>query len=88
MAEATEVVRTRRIEVVDDRGRVRVMIGMVGLGEGPIFGLVVQDENGRDRAWVQHEGPAAEVGLDHEGDTVAALRVDDDGDGHLFLGGE
>jgi hypothetical protein len=85
VAEASDVVRTRRIEVVDEEGRVRVVLGLLGHGEVPIFGLRVRDENGRDRAWVQHDGAAAEVGLDFGGDTVASLSVSDDGTTGLYL---
>lgn len=86
MAEASDVVRTRRIEVVDDEGRVRVLIGLLGEGEGPVFGLVVEDAWGRTRVWAVHDGTAGEFGLDGEGRTVAALSVDDSGDPHLYLG--
>lgn len=58
---------------------------MLGQGDSPIFGLVVQDETGRDRAWVQHDGPGAEVGLDHGGDTAIALTVSESGEPSLLL---
>jgi len=54
-------------------------------GEGPIFGLTVQDENGRERAWVLQDGPCAEVGLGFGGNTVAALSVGHDGEPDMFL---
>jgi hypothetical protein len=85
MAEVSDVVRTRRVEVVDDGGVVRIVLGVLGEGGGPIFGLMVQDENGRCRAWVLHDGAAAEVGLDFGGNTVGALGVSDTGAPYLFL---
>jgi hypothetical protein len=85
VAEVSDVVRARRIEVVDDEGRVRVVIGLLGQGDSPIFGLVVQDESGHGRGWVQHDGAAAEVGLDFGGNTVAALNVSDSGRPRLFM---
>ena len=85
MAEGSDVVRTRRIEVVDDEGRVRAVLGLLGQGDGETFGLVVRDGQGRDRAWVVAEAVTAEVGLDSGGETVAALTVDSLGGPDLFL---
>lgn len=85
MAEVSDVIRTRRLEVVDERGRVRVVLGFIGRGEGPIFGVAIQDESGRGRVWMLHDGAAAEVGLDHGGNVVAALSVADNGTPSLFL---
>lgn len=86
MAEASEVTRTRRVEVVDEEGRVRVLLGLIGRDtESEIWGLVVRDENGRDRTWIVHDGPVAEVALDFGGDTVASLCVGDDGEASLYL---
>jgi hypothetical protein len=85
MAEASDVVRTKRVEVVDERGAVRVVIGLITAGEEEVVGIVVRDERGRDRAWLLHRGASAEVGLDHGGDTAAALAVADDGEARLFL---
>lgn len=90
MAEASDVVRTRRLEVVDDEGRVRVLAGLIGQDEQTtIFGLVVRDRNGRDRAWVyDYIDGAVEIALDWGGDTVASLGVSDTGEPYLFLAEE
>lgn len=79
------VIQTRRVEVLDGAGNVRIVLGYIGQGTGDIFGVSVRDENGRDRAWLTSDGPASEVGLDHAGNTVAALSVDDAGFPRLFL---
>ncbi|HEX7167498.1 MAG TPA: hypothetical protein VF230_11015 [Acidimicrobiales bacterium] len=78
------MVRTRRIEVVDAEGRVRVVVGNVGVTDD-IFGLVVRNGYGRDRVWMLAQERVAEVGLDHGGNTVAALSVSDEGDPALYL---
>ena len=78
-------VRTQRIEVVDGDGRVRIVLGVLGQGDGDVFGIVVRDETGRDRAAMLHDGPAAEVALDFAGNTVAALTVAADGRAELVL---
>lgn len=86
MAEASEVTRTRRVEVVDGDGRVRVLLGLIAHDElCEIWGMVVRDENGRDRLWAIHDGPTAEVALDFGGNTVASLCVGDDGEASLDL---
>lgn len=88
MGEGTteDVVRTRRVEVVDEQGRVRAVVGRVGRAEGDVFGVTVIDSHGRQRVWVVAEDSWAEVGLDHEGDTAAALGVNDEGATELYLG--
>jgi len=89
MAEASEVVRTRRVEVVDEEGRVRAVLGLIGKDEfSTIWGLVVRDQDGRDRAWVLHDREGAEVALDFGGNTVASLSVSDTGEPGLFLAEE
>jgi hypothetical protein len=81
----TEVVRAQRFEMVDEKGRVRAVLGLLGSGEDDVYGLRVQDEHGRARVWVAHDGPCAEVGLDHDGNTVAALTVAYDGSAAVFI---
>lgn len=79
--------RTRRVEVVDEAGRVRVVIGKLGpTPDGAVYGLAVLNEHGRHHIWVVSDGLWAEVGLDHEGNTVAAFSVSDTGEPNLFLG--
>lgn len=81
------VVRTQRVEVVDEQGWVRAVVGRVGRAEGDVFGITVVDTRGRQRAWVVADDSWAEVGLDHEGDTAAALGVNATGVPGLYLGG-
>lgn len=89
MAEGTtaDVVRTRRVEVIDEQGRVRAVVGRIGRAEGDVFGVTAIDTRGRQRVWVVAEDSWAEVGLDHGGDTAAALGVNDEGVPELYLGG-
>ena len=75
MGKGTRTIRAERVEIVDKTGRVRVVLGKLGKGEGDVFGIVVRDENGRDRVWLVQDGAAAAVGLDHGGDTVASVSV-------------
>jgi len=86
MGKATsKTIRATRIEVVDKAGRVRLVLGCLGQGDGEVFGIVVRDEHGRDRAAMLHDGPAAEVALDFDGNTVAALTVAADGRAELVV---
>ncbi|HEX7167547.1 MAG TPA: hypothetical protein VF230_11260 [Acidimicrobiales bacterium] len=85
MDEVTEVVRARRVEVMDREGRVRVVIGDVSVNDEELFGVVVRNALGRDRAWMLAQEVVAEIGLDHAGDTIAALTVSDDGAGSLYV---
>ena len=87
MAEATDVVRTHRVEIIDNEGRVRLLLGLVGRGADEMWGVVVRNERGRDRAWLATDGPAAVVGFDHAGNLVASLGVDEDGMPDLYLAG-
>ena len=79
------MVRTRRLEVVDDG--VRVVAGMIHRDElVTIFGLVVRDENSRDRASVyEYDDGGAEMALDFGGNTVASLGVSDTGKPYLYF---
>lgn len=80
-----KTIRATRIEVVDQAGRVRAVLGRLGESEHGVYGVAVCDENGRERAWLLHDGPAAEVGIDFDGNTVAALTVAADGRAELVL---
>lgn len=86
MAEASDVVRTRRIEVVDDEGQVRVVLGYLGEGDGPVYGMSLRDEHGHERLWVLHDRADAEVGLCHRGNIAAALTVSEWGQPFLYMG--
>lgn len=87
MEQPHKVVRTERIEIHDESGRVRIIIGRMEPDhhDDGLFGVVVRSAGGRDRVWVLAEERTAEVGLDWRGNTVAALSVSDTGEPGLFL---
>lgn len=73
------VVRARRIEIIDEHGRVRVIVGDVPAAdpERPDFGVVVLDHMGRRRAWLalSHDGPL--LAFDHDGNSAVEIGVND-----------
>lgn len=73
------VLRTRRIEIVDECGRTRVVVGEVPspTGEKSEFGVVILDHEGRRRAWLTlgQLGPA--LAFDHAGNASVELGVND-----------
>jgi hypothetical protein len=89
-----EVVRARRIELVDDHGRVRAVVGELAHdeagGEGS-FGFGVFDTGARLRAWFALEPSGPLLVFDQEGNIALQLGVNDpEPDGlhpgaHLFL---
>jgi hypothetical protein len=79
-----EVVRTRRIEVVDGHGRPRVVIGDLGPDTGDagdagntMFGIALLDDHGRHRAWLGLHPHGAGLTFDREGNAALELGVDD-----------
>lgn len=78
-----DVVRVRRLEIVDDRGRVRIVVGLLGHGEEAVYGLRVDDPAGRAGADLAVEGPTTQLSLWHDGNERAAVTVDAWGEGHL-----
>lgn len=83
------VLRARRLEVVDDTGRVRAAIAA---GRDPYngqasVGLELLDEDGRARAWLVDTGGAAQLALALGGDQVAVLEsvAHDDGSSTVAL---
>lgn len=73
------VVRAERIEVVDGRGRVRLVLGDIGNPERPgeVFGCALLSLDGRQRAWLTVDDSGASLGFDRAGNTVVELGVDD-----------
>ena len=69
------VLRTRRLEIVDDEGRVRASIAADrDPYEGDVtVGLELLDENGSARAWLVDVCGAAQLALALGGDQVAVL---------------
>lgn len=83
-----QVVRARRLEIVDAEGRVRAVVGDLAPAQSGSddFGLALLDNQGTCRAWLSlgPHGPA--VGLDHSGNTVAEMGVADPGGDALGTG--
>ena len=82
------VVRTRRVEVVDERGRPRLVLGDIGNPERPgeVFGIAVVDPAGHHRAWLALDDSGAALVFDRTGNAVAELGVDD-GTGEALMTG-
>lgn len=83
-----QVVRARRLEIVDADGRVRVVVGDLAPphGDSPDFGLALLDDQGARRAWLSLSPHGPVVGLDHTGNTVAEMGVTDAGGDALGTG--
>ena len=73
------IVRTRRLEIVDDNDRVRVVVGRLGTGgrDEAVIGIAVLDGRGSSRVSLSLDacGPALVFGQD--GNNVVYLGVDD-----------
>lgn len=70
------VLRARRLEIVDDQGRVRAAIAAdrdPNEGDATV-GLELLDEDGSARAWLADMGGAAQLGLALDGNQVAVLQ--------------
>lgn len=83
-----DVVRTRRLEVLDARGTPRIVVGdLAGSpGSGEVFGLAVLDRSGRHRAWLSLDGNGVNLCFDRNGNAVLELGVHDD-EGEAVEGG-
>lgn len=84
MSAPEEVVRTRRIEVVDGHGRPRVVIGDLRPDAGEtgdagdaMFGIALLDDQGRHRAWLGLHPHGAGLTFDRGGNAALELGVDD-----------
>ena len=75
----SDVVRTTRIELVDEAGRVRAVLGRLDTSEPgtPAFGLALLDEAGCQRAWLTLERDGPVLAFDLAGNCVLTLGVDD-----------
>lgn len=80
-----DVVRARRVEIVDEHNRVVVTLGLLGKGEEEMFGIQIREPYGR--AWLDAavDGFASLVSLGTRGNTAAVISVDDTGAAHLHL---
>lgn len=83
-----QVLRTRRLEIVDAQGRVRAVVGDLApaSADSPDFGLALLDGQGARRAWLSLGPQGPVVGLDHNGNTVAEMGVTDAGGDALGTG--
>jgi hypothetical protein len=70
-----EVVRTRRIEVVDGAGTPRVLIGRLGEGEGAVYGLAVQAGRAGTGVHLTADGTSAGLTMSREGEGLVDCRV-------------
>lgn len=83
-----QVVRARRLEILDSKGRVRAVLGDLApaQADSPDFGLALLDAQGARRAWLSLAPHGPVVGLDHSGNTVAEMGVTDSGGDALGTG--
>lgn len=72
-----DVVRARRVEVVDDRGLVRVLVGNLAGGHAEVFGIGVYDARGGERAALALGEPGPLLSFSLHGDDALVLGVDD-----------
>lgn len=70
-----EVVRTRRIEVVDDEGAPRILVGRLGEGDGSVFGVSVHAGDPSTGIHMTADARSAGVTVSRRGDQVVDCRV-------------
>lgn len=80
-----DVVRAKRVEVVDEKGRVRVVLGWLWDAEDAMYGVGVHGDAGSLLAWVAADAASPEVGIASRGNVVAVLQVGREGEGQLAL---
>lgn len=76
----SEVVRTRRLEVLDDSDRVRIVIGeQPGLGTNglPVFGVILRGPNGSIKADLLEDAGGAMLSFMSSGNEALVIGVDD-----------
>lgn len=73
------VVRTRRLEIVDDSDRVRAVVGRLGTGgrDEAVIGIASLDARGSSRAWLSLDACGSSLVFGQEGNNVVYLGVDD-----------
>jgi hypothetical protein len=72
---ATDVVRARRIEVVDAAGRPRVLLGRLGEGEGAVYGMSVLAGHAGTGVHLTADGTSAGLTVARGGDGLVDCRV-------------
>ena len=85
MAKGTDVVRTARLEVVDRRGRTRVVIGSFTGGDGDTVGLSVLDSHGIERLFIVTDETDASAGVTNAENNVAGLMVNEGEGAYVFV---
>lgn len=86
---APGVVRTTRVELVDQGGAVRAVLGQLDSPDpdAPVFGLALLDEAGRQRVWLSVDGSGPTLVFDLAGNNVITLGVNDPTADALHVGG-
>lgn len=76
-----DVVRTRRLELVDHAGRVRAVVGALGDdGDDEVVGMELRDAHGRTRVSVLVASHGPVIVFDSEGNGVLSLGVTEGAD--------
>ena len=86
---APGVVRANRVELVDQDGAVRAVLGQLDSPDpgAPVFGLALLDEAGRQRVWLSLDGSGPVLVFDLAGNNVITLGVNDPTADALHVGG-
>lgn len=72
------VVRAHRFELVDQKGRVRAVLGDIGTPDAFAPGLVLLDRRGRQRSWLALFAFGPMLCFEVDGNEVLNLGVSDD----------
>jgi hypothetical protein len=68
-----QVLRVRRLELLDGRGTVRAVLAIVPTTDEGAAALVLNDPGGRERVHLSCDGEAAVIELVQDGDAVLSL---------------
>lgn len=76
-----DVLRARRVELVDDLGEARIVLGNLALDVDDDYwpGVAIRSPEGRDRAWLMLHADGVQLEFDMGGNVVAGLGVLDPG---------
>lgn len=74
-----DVVRARRLEIVDENDRVRALIGRLGTGGRgeAVIGVALVGDRGSHRAWLALDVSGPALVFNQDGNNVIYLGVDD-----------
>jgi hypothetical protein len=70
-----EVVRARRVEVVDESGRPRILLGELGRSEGTVFGVSVLAAEPATGVHLTADRSSAGIAVSRLGDEVVGVRA-------------